>query len=162
MSTPSPIFRSAQSRHRIARSVWSAWSLLRFRTRGAGPKRQQAGRTPNASRGRAPEFCVVLLPASPNETTSLLSVLIFSPLPWPLRSRRSFRSERLLRWWTLAFTTAVAIFSLQLYWKFDTTTAAFSFSTLPVGFRPGHQYAVGIDGISLLLVLLTTLIMPYA
>ena len=55
-----------------------------------------------------------------------------------------------------------ALFSLPLYWQFDPTTAR-----LPVrrarapGFRGCKiHYTLGMDGISLLLVLLTTLIMP--
>ena len=90
----------------------------------------------------------------------VLSVLIFSPLA-AAAIAALIRSENLLRWWTLAFTTALAVFSLPLYWHFDTTRADFQFlkscDWIP---RLGIQYAVGLDGISLLLVLLTTLIMP--
>ena len=50
---------------------------------------------------------------SPNESSHLLSVLIFSPLA-AAAVAAFIRSERLLRWWTLAFTTAIALFSLQL------------------------------------------------
>src|SRR5208337_3635676 len=71
------------------------------------------------------------------------------------------RNERLLRWWTLAFTTTVALFSLQLYWRFDLKTEHFQFLDFARWIPAlGINYAVGIDGISLLLVLLTTLIMP--
>jgi NADH-quinone oxidoreductase subunit M len=99
-------------------------------------------------------------PLSPIETNPLLSLLIFSPLA-AAAVAAFIRSERLLRWWTLVFTTALAVFSLQLYSRFDPTTAAFQFRE----FAPwipflGINYSVGIDGISLLLVLLTTLIMP--
>src|ERR1019366_6120773 len=60
-----------------------------------------------------------------------------------------------------AFTSAVALFSLQLYWRFDPETSRFQFTEL-AHWIPWLRidYAVGIDGISLLLVLLTTLIMP--
>ena len=97
---------------------------------------------------------------SPTETTPLLSVLIFSPL-LAAAVAAFISNERLLRWWTLAFTTAVALFSLQLYCRFDTGTAAFQFHDFAhwIPFL-GINYSVGIDGISLLLVLLTTLIMP--
>src|SRR5208337_4841455 len=71
------------------------------------------------------------------------------------------RNERLLRWWTLAFTTTVALFSLQLYWRFDLKTEHFQFLDFARWIPAlGINYAVGVDGISLLLVLLTTLIMP--
>jgi NADH-quinone oxidoreductase subunit M len=56
---------------------------------------------------------------------------------------------------------AAAGFSLSLYGRFDASTAAFQFGEdrlwIPV---LGVRYALGLDGISLLLVLLTTLIMP--
>jgi NADH-quinone oxidoreductase subunit M len=98
--------------------------------------------------------------SSPNESFPLLSVLIFSPLIAAVIAA-FIRNETLLKWWTLAFTTAAAIFSLELWQEFDPAKA---------GFQQGEfarwipflkiNYAVGIDGISLLLVLLTTLIMP--
>ncbi len=89
-----------------------------------------------------------------------LSVLIFSPL-LAAGIAACIRSERLLRWWTLLFTTAAAAFSLPLYWRFDPGTAGFQFvehaSWIP---WLGINWSVGLDGISLLLVLLTTLVMP--
>jgi NADH-quinone oxidoreductase subunit M len=90
----------------------------------------------------------------------LLSVLIFSPL-FAAAIAAFIRNERLLRWWTLAFTSAAALLSLELYRQFDPTTAKFQFGEL-AHWIPALRidYAVGIDGISLLLVLLTTLIMP--
>ena len=96
--------------------------------------------------------------SSYNDT--VLSVLIFSPL-LAAAVAAFIRSERLLRWWTLAFTTAAALSSLPLYSHFDPSTAAFQFQQT-VSWIPALNinYTVGIDGISLLLVLLTTLIMP--
>jgi NADH-quinone oxidoreductase subunit M len=89
-----------------------------------------------------------------------LSVLIFAPLGAALVAAL-LRSERALRWWTLGFTLAAAAFSLPLYWRFNLTTPAFQFFEharwIP---RLEVNYAVGVDGISLLLVLLTTVIMP--
>jgi NADH-quinone oxidoreductase subunit M len=90
----------------------------------------------------------------------LLSVLIFSPLI-AAAGATFIRNERALRWWALVCTTAIAIVSLPLWARFDATTAVFQFReqhawipTLKI------EYALGLDGISLLLVLLTTLIMP--
>jgi NADH-quinone oxidoreductase subunit M len=90
----------------------------------------------------------------------VLSVLIFGPLV-AAAVAACIRGETLLRWWTLAFTVAAAAFSLPLYWCFDPSVSDFQFAkTAPwIPFLNIH-YAVGIDGISLLLVLLTTLIMP--
>ena len=61
------------------------------------------------------------------KASRLLSVLIFSPLAAAVVAA-FLRSERLLRWWTLAFTSAIALFSLPLYWRFDATTADFQFA----------------------------------
>ena len=90
----------------------------------------------------------------------VLSVLIFSPLVAAVIAA-FIKREDLLRWWTFAFTCAVALFSLPLYFKFDLATADFQF-TQTISWIPAFkiQYAVGVDGISLLLVLLTTLMMP--
>jgi NADH-quinone oxidoreductase subunit M len=89
-----------------------------------------------------------------------LSVLIFSPLA-AAAIVACLRSDNLARWWTLGFTAAAAVFSLPLYWRFDTTTAKFQF-TETANWIPSFKinYALGIDGISLLLILLTTLVMP--
>ena len=97
---------------------------------------------------------------SPTESARLLSVLIFSPLA-AAAVAAAIRSERLLRLWTLAFTSAVALFSLQLWTRFDTKTADFQFVEFGRWIPAlGINYSLGIDGISLLLVLLTTIIMP--
>ena len=53
--------------------------------------------------------------------------------------------------------------ALPLFWTFDAADAGFqSFVSVPWIEAWGISYAVGIDGISLLLVLLTTLILPLA
>ncbi|HWI60057.1 MAG TPA: NADH-quinone oxidoreductase subunit M [Bacillota bacterium] len=90
----------------------------------------------------------------------VLSVLIFSPL-LAAAVAALIHNETLLRWWTLLFTTAAAAFSLPLYFRFDLSTAEFQFKQISA-WVPALKinYAVGVDGISLLLVLLTTLVMP--
>ena len=95
-----------------------------------------------------------------SETLPFLSVLIFSPLA-AAAVAVGLRSERALRWWTLVVTLAVAAFSLPLYWKFNPATPEFQFVE-HAAWIPWLKinYRVGVDGISLLLVLLTTLIMP--
>ena len=97
---------------------------------------------------------------SPTESSSLLSVLIFSPL-LAAAVAAFLRGDRLLRWWTLLSTSAIALCSLQLWWRFDPGTAKFQFTEFaPWIPKLGISYALGIDGISLLLILLSTLIMP--
>ncbi|MBL9207302.1 MAG: NADH-quinone oxidoreductase subunit M [Opitutaceae bacterium] len=90
----------------------------------------------------------------------LLSLLIFSPLAAAAVALLIGR-EQLLRGWTLVSTTLIAGISLPLWWRFDSSTAAFQFrehvswiSFLKI------DYSLGVDGISLLMVLLTTLILP--
>jgi NADH-quinone oxidoreductase subunit M len=87
-------------------------------------------------------------------------VLIFSPLA-AAAVAAFLPSDRAVRWWTLAFTLFAAVFSLPLYTKFNIATPDFQFvehhAWIP--WLKIH-YTVGIDGISLLLVLLTTFIMP--
>ena len=89
-----------------------------------------------------------------------LSLLIFSPLVAAVVAT-FLKREAFLRWWTFAFTSAAALFSLPLYFRFDPVTTNFQFAQT-FSWIPSFkiQYAVGIDGISLLLVLLTTLMMP--
>jgi NADH-quinone oxidoreductase subunit M len=64
--------------------------------------------------------------------------------------------------WTALFATLIAFaLSLPLFWTFQLGTAAFQNAiSLPWVERWGIRYSVGVDGISLLMVLLTTLIMP--
>ncbi len=95
-----------------------------------------------------------------SSTFPLLSVLIFSPLV-AAAGAAVIGNERLLRWWALISTTLIAVASLSLWFGFIPASAEFQF-------REQHawipalkiDYAVGIDGISVMLVLLTTLIMP--
>ncbi len=99
------------------------------------------------------------LPGS-NAAFPFLSVLIFSPVV-AVAFLALLRDERLVRWWTLLFTSAAALFSLALLPRFDTGTAAFQFvEHVPWIQRYHINYTLGVDGISLLLVWLTTCIAP--
>ena len=90
----------------------------------------------------------------------LLSVLIFAPLAAALVAVL-LPTERLLRWWTLLASFAIAVVSVGLYTGFDRSLAGFQFSEHRA-WIPSLKidYHLGIDGISLLLILLTTLITP--
>jgi NADH-quinone oxidoreductase subunit M len=93
-------------------------------------------------------------------TSSLLSLLIFAPLAFALVAAL-LPNDRALRWWTLLSTLALAAVSVPLYTNFDPHTAAFQFrQDVPWIPSLGIRYSVGIDGISLLLILLTTFITP--
>ena len=67
-----------------------------------------------------------MTPPGPTEGLPLLSILIFAPLAVAAVAAL-IRSERGLRWWTLAGTTAIALFSLQLWTGFTAGTPAFQF-----------------------------------
>ena len=101
-----------------------------------------------------------MTPPGSNETFPLLSVLVFSPLV-AAAIAAVLPGDRLQRWWALLSSTAIALVSLPLWWGFNPDTAAFQFVErtrwIP---KLGIAYALGVDGISLLLVLLTTLITP--
>ena len=101
-----------------------------------------------------------MIPFAANEGLPLLSILIFAPL-LAAAIAALLPDEKLVRWWTLGLTTAAAIFSANLYLGFDTSTAAFQFGESHA-WIPWLKinYTLGVDGISLLLVLLTTLITP--
>lgn len=95
-----------------------------------------------------------------NEGFPILSALVFFPLIGALLLLL-IPGENFSRFCTLAVTTITAVASIQLYCRFDTTTAKYQFaehhSWIP---SLGINYTLGIDGISLLLILLTTFIMP--
>jgi NADH-quinone oxidoreductase subunit M len=90
----------------------------------------------------------------------ILSALIFGPLL--AGAAAAFTGQaRLLRWWTLASTLAIAALSLVLYRDFDPQRAGFQFGEHAPWIPFLHvNYTLGLDGISLLMVLLTTLIAP--
>lgn len=95
-----------------------------------------------------------------NQGYPILSVLIFLPLVGALVALL-FKDDDSSRLWALLVTTLNALLSFPLYSGFDPSTAKFQFaethSWIP---SLNIHYTVGVDGISLLLVLLTTLIMP--
>jgi NADH-quinone oxidoreductase subunit M len=90
----------------------------------------------------------------------ILSTLIFLPLAGALLLL-FVQNEYFARYWALGISALTAILSLPLVSAFDTTSAKFQFAeqynwvdSLNI------QYVIGVDGISILLVMLTTLIMP--
>ncbi len=90
----------------------------------------------------------------------LLSVLLFAPLA-AAAVAAAIPNERLLRWWALLASLAVAVVSVPLYTGYVATQAGFQFverhAWIP---RLGIEYRLGVDGISVLLILLTTLVTP--
>lgn len=92
----------------------------------------------------------------------ILSVLIFFPLLWGVagifmpQAKESFH-----RIWALVGSALVFFFSLYLYFNYDPAGLEFQFvekvSWLPAW---GVNYSLGLDGISLWLVILTTFLTP--
>lgn len=95
---------------------------------------------------------------------ALLSIITFSPilgvlllLLTPKESRNAIRTI------ALGFSTLTFLFSLLVVFQFDRSTPKMQFELLLPWIQSfGIQYHVGIDGISLLLILLTTFLTPLA
>lgn len=89
-----------------------------------------------------------------------MSLLIFAPIVAAVVAGM-LRGERALRVWTLWFTVVEAVASLGLLTVFDPGTARFQlverWRWIPT---LNLEYALGVDGVSVLLILLTTLVMP--
>jgi NADH-quinone oxidoreductase subunit M len=90
----------------------------------------------------------------------VLSALIFLPIFGALLILLMKRSgETIIKWSALIMSLIVFILSLPLFTNFDKTTAAMQFSEsyewVPAW---GVRYALGVDGISVLFVLLSTLL----
>ncbi|WP_028585613.1 NADH-quinone oxidoreductase subunit M [Desulfogranum mediterraneum] len=91
----------------------------------------------------------------------LLSFLIFFPLAGAL-VLLAFPKESFAKLWTLAVTVITAVASLPLLMDFDPATTKYQFAEFH-HWIPQFKinYILGVDGISILLVILTTLIMPF-
>lgn len=90
----------------------------------------------------------------------IISVLLLLPLIGAVLGLL-FKSDKAQLRWGLGVTVATALASLPLYTRFDRTTALYQFVEVRHWLPAlGLDYAVGVDGISVLLVLLTTLVMP--
>ena len=90
----------------------------------------------------------------------ILTILIFLPLAGVAVSL-FLSGDRVLKTWALAVTVFEALISIPLFTSFDVGTHLYQFTELADWIPSLHiRYALGVDGISLLLVLLTTFIMP--
>ena len=90
----------------------------------------------------------------------ILSILMILPLAGAFLLF-AIPKENFQKYWALGVTIVTAAVSLPLYFLFDQTTYKYQFgehhSWIPA---LNVNYTLGIDGISLLLVLMTTLLMP--
>ncbi len=96
-----------------------------------------------------------------NEGSHLLSWLIFLPLAAALVTM-FLPSEQIARIFGTVITTILAFMSIPLYTGFNLDTHKYQFGE-HVAWIPAWDinYTLGIDGISLLLILMTTFIMPF-
>lgn len=90
----------------------------------------------------------------------ILSMLLIVPVVGAVVAM-FLRGDTLLKYWSLAVTLFTALVSIPLWTCFDRTTAKYQFVELRHWFPELNlNYVVGVDGISVLLVLLTTFVMP--
>jgi len=96
-----------------------------------------------------------------NSGFPILSVLIFLPLAGALLLL-FLKDEAMCRNAALLVTSIVAILSVMLLFGFDRNTAKFQFGEHYSWINSLNiNYTIGIDGISILLILMTTFIMPF-
>ncbi|MGZ6333614.1 MAG: NADH-quinone oxidoreductase subunit M [Bdellovibrionota bacterium] len=96
-----------------------------------------------------------------------MTSIVFLPLLWgvvglfiPVKSEKG---QDTLKYWTLLGTLVTFVVSLALYSRFSATGADFQLKEVHTWLPGlGITYTVGLDGISLWLVLLTTFLMPVA
>ena len=95
------------------------------------------------------------------EGAPILSIVTFLPLIGAVLI--AFLNREAIgnaRWIALYTTVLTFLMSLPLWWQFDTASSAFQFVEDHAWFA-GFRYKMGVDGISVLFVLLTTFLMPF-
>jgi len=92
--------------------------------------------------------------------SNILSVTTFLPLVGAaLIALLNADAVRNVRWIALWTTLVTFFLSLLIWWNFDTTTSGFQFVEEDAWLGP-LKYKMGVDGISMLFVILTTFLMP--
>ena len=96
----------------------------------------------------------------------LVSLTLFLPVIglFPILFLTRGREER-IKWYALGFSLVTLAATLVLWASFDTTKAGLQHEHLWEWFKLGNytiSYYVGVDGLSILLVVLTGFIMPLA
>ena len=95
---------------------------------------------------------------------NLLTLILFTPL-FSAIVVGSLPSEekKLIRWTALLLSLIPLLLSLWLWWKFIPGLPGFQFQQQKIWYEAIHSsYHIGVDGISLPMVLLTTLLTPIA
>jgi NADH-quinone oxidoreductase subunit M len=97
--------------------------------------------------------------------TNLLSIVLFLPLVWSLIGltipQTSESGRAALRWFSLAGSVLTFALSLFIYSRFDANGAEFQMNEV-MEWIPGLgiNYRLGVDGLSLWLIMLTTFLTP--
>ncbi|MGD9091789.1 MAG: NADH-quinone oxidoreductase subunit M [Anaerolineales bacterium] len=95
---------------------------------------------------------------------NILTLILFTPVLAALVIFTLPRDQKgLIRWTALILSLVPLVLSLILWFQFDSSQPGFQFQERAVWYEAvGSSYHVGVDGISLTLVLLTTLLTPLA
>src|ERR1700736_1966788 len=136
--------------------------------RGEDPDRLSLSlRLCDADRGRRTDHLVHVRLWRPVMTTwPILFVVTFLPtvgaiLLYALARGNDEAAARNARWIALWTTLVTFVVSLILIWRFDATQTEFQFVEKASWLATGITYHMGVDGISLPFVILTTALMPF-
>ncbi len=92
---------------------------------------------------------------------NILTIVTFLPLAGAILLVFFPRRDRDIRYFALAVSLLTLLASLHLPWHFDRGNSGFQFEqNVPWIPHPNIHYHLGVDGISLWLVVLTTFLMP--
>src|SRR5258705_2329561 len=155
-------------RHRRVRPRWRVGPGARHHPqRGKNPDRLSLSlRLCDADRGRRIDHLVHVRHGRPVMTSwPILSVVTFLPVLGALViyiSRGDDEAARRNSRWIALWTTLVTfVVSLILVWRFDASQPDFQFVEKVSWLASGITYHMGVDGISLPFVILTTALMPF-
>lgn len=96
-----------------------------------------------------------------NHGFPLLSTLVFLPLLGAV-ALLLIRNATICKYFALAITSLVALISLLVLFGFDANSTKFQFAEHYSWIEPLNiNYTIGVDGISILLLMMTTFIMPF-
>jgi len=92
---------------------------------------------------------------------NILTIVTFLPLAGALLLTLFPNRDRDIKWFALGITVITLLASLHLPWHFDRSPAGFQFEqNVQWISHPNIHYHLGVDGISLWLVVLTTFLLP--
>jgi NADH-quinone oxidoreductase subunit M len=96
-----------------------------------------------------------------NLDSQILTLITFVPLAGALLLAFLPRNDKAIKWFALAVSVLTFLLSLHLPYHFDAKNSGFQFETdLQWITSPNIRYHMGVDGISLWLVVLTTFLVP--